>query len=94
MLSTVIIGFLAALIMQWVKNTPVIPWIKPEHTKALQAGLIIFSTLVGLLVAASEPGGLAAVNWEHTLTVLFENAVIVYGAAVVSYVGLVKPNAK
>lgn len=91
---SIIIGFLASLIMQWVKNTPVIPWIRPEHTKTLQAGLAIASVLVGLLVAAQEPGGLSRVNWEHTLTVLFENAAIVYGSAVVTYLGLVKPNAK
>ena len=91
---SIVIGFLASLIMQWVKNTPALPWIKPEHTKTLQAMLALASILVGLAVAAQEPGGLAKVNWEHTLTVLFENAAIVYGSAVVTYVGLVKPNAK
>ena len=79
------IGVVAALAVQWAKTSPAFPWLTPEVNKTLQALLIIFSVVVGLVHAAQTPGDLAKLDWNATLKTVLEASIVVWLAAVNFY---------
>ena len=87
-------GILSALIVQWVKTNPKFAFLTPEMVRTLQAVMIILSALVGVLHAASEPGGLAAQDWQHTLKTVFEAAATAWVSGQMVYTNIIRPQAK
>ena len=86
-----VVGLLLPLLVQWLKNAPAVKFITPETIKTLVAVQALVAVGVGLAVAASQPGGLASVDWQNTIQVVSENAAVVWLATGNVYEHVIKP---
>ena len=90
MLSLALIGTILSAVLNYVKNNPNIPWLNEQDNVRIHALVALVSVIVGVVMAAQQPGGLTAVNWGHTINVIATDGLVVAAAAFAFYQWVLK----